>query len=227
MKRIIFLGILSILLGCASETEQASLNQIAQIYDAETSYTKGFSSSVGKETIKRFTIKAKGSVMVDTLSPNATSANMALLVYDGFEEKEKNDYTQIDVELISTKGDTSNYFFPVDLLERLSEKSEVYRGFSEAIIQGNATEIDVLKSPERIPNPVGEQLLTTISDLKNEHGVLMGFEPFGILENRNEGKTMYQFNSFLNFNTGTKIYYYVIVDATPKRNKVEGFRIFF
>tara|TARA_R110002074_G_scaffold209113_5_gene378052 strand:- start:1763 stop:2056 length:294 start_codon:yes stop_codon:yes gene_type:complete len=95
MKLIKLFFIAILMVGCASETQQKGLDEVAEIYDAKVSYSKGFSSSLGKKTVKRFNVKLSDSKSLDSLPIAESSANIALTVFKNFDDDEKNSYTHI------------------------------------------------------------------------------------------------------------------------------------
>lgn len=226
MKKIILLFTAALLAACASETEQKSLDRLAEIYDAKTSYSKGFSSSTGTETIRSFTAKISESDLIDSLNPNVTSANIALLVYEGFEEDEKGKYKQINVEMINKIGDTADYSYPVSVLTKLSTKSKVFTTFSESLLNSNAASIDEIRNEEIIDRPVGDRVINALTEYKQKYGTLISYEPFGIAEVSDDKGAAYQFQSYLVFSSGKKLAYLIVVDTSPEKNKLDGFRFF-
>lgn len=226
MKKAIIISFAALCFACASETEQKSLDRIADIYDGKTSYSKSFNSSTGKETIRSFKAKISESKLIDSLNPNVTSANIAVLVYDGFAEEEQDKYTGVDVEMINMAKDTASYTYPIDVVKKVHGKSLIFKSFSESLIDGDAKTIDEMRSLESIPEAVGGKVLNSITNLKNKYGSLIGYDPFGIAEISDAQGTAYQFQSYLIFSSGKKVPYIVIVDTNPEKNKIEGFRIF-
>ena len=226
MKKLILLCAVALVVACASDTEQKSLDRIAEIYDGKTSYSKGFNSSAGKETIRSFTAKISESDLIDSLNPNVTSANIALLVYEGFEEDEKGKYKQINVEMINKEGDTADYSYPIPILSQLSVKSKVFVTFSEGLLNNNAAAIDEIRNEKTINRPIGERVMNALSDYKQKHGTLISYEPFGIAETSDDAGAAYQFQSYLVFSSGKKLPYLIVVDTSPEINKLDGFRFF-
>jgi hypothetical protein len=226
MKKLLLLFIMALIVACASETEQKSLDRIAEIYDGKTSYSKGFNSSAGTETIRNFTAKISESDLIDSLNPNVTTANIALLVYEGFEEDEKGKYKQINVEMINKKGDTADYSYPVPVLSKLSVKSRVFNTFSESLINSDAGAIDEIRNEKTINQPIGVRLITAVTEYKKKYGSLISYEPFGIAEVSDDKGAAYQFQSYLVFSSGKKLPYIVVVDTSPEINKLDGFKFF-
>jgi hypothetical protein len=226
MKKLLLIIATVGLLSCASESEQQSLDRIAEIYDAKTSYSKGFSSSAGKETIRNFTAKVSGSDLIDSLNPNVTSSNIALLVYQGFEEDEKDKYNNIFVQMVNKKGDTADYTYPIPVLKKVAAKSPVFNVFSESVMKGDDGKIDEIRDPESMPDPIGERLMITITKYKDKYGSIIDYEPFGIAELSDSKGAAYQFQSYMVFSSGKKIPYVVNIQTAPEHQKVYGFRFF-
>jgi hypothetical protein len=226
MNKFLLIIATVLVVSCASETEQKSLDKIAEIYGATTSYSKGFSSSAGTETIRSFTARISESDLIDSLNPNVTSSNIALLVYEGFEENEKGKYKQINVEMVNKKGDTVDYSYPVSVLSKLSAKSKIFHLFSESLVNNNAGAIDEIRNEKTINEPVGKRVITAMTGYKQKYGTLISYEPFGISEVSDEKGAAYQFQSNLVFSSGKKLPYLVVVDSSPGSNKLDGFKFF-
>ncbi len=226
MKKLLLLSNLVLLFACASETEQKSLDRIAEIYNAKTSYSKGFNSSAGTETIRNFTAKVSESELIDSLNPNVTSSNIALLVYQGFEENEKDKYNNIFVELINKKGDTVSYTYPIPVLAKVHEKSEIFTNFSESVLNGDMAIIDEIRNTQSIPEPIGAKLQSALTSYKNSYGSIISYEPFGVAEISIQNETAYQFQSYLIFSSGKKMPYLVAVNIAPGHMKLDAFKFF-
>ena len=227
MKAYILCTLLALTLGsCVSENEQKGLDYIGSLYDATTSYSKSFDSELGSETLKKFNVKVSESNRIDTLQPTVTTANIAWLMYESFTEDEKKNYTHVDVELISTKNDTASYYYPVGLLETLSKKATTFKAFSQSLVDGDYTKIDALKDSTIFPDPIATGVKNKIDQMEKQLGNLIGFEPFGIGEGKDEVGTIYQFQGYLVFEQGAYKPYLVVVNVAEGKDKIIGFKIF-
>ena len=227
MKNTITLCLIAMLFAaCASDSEKKSLDKIAEIYDAKTSYTKSFNRSVGTETMKSFNVKVSESAMIDSLAATVTTANIAMLVYEGLTAEEKNNYTIIDVELVNAKNDTVAYIYPLDVLKKISDKSTYYKTFSESVMNRSYTKIDDIKNAKDIPDPIGETIAKKMAYLEQEYGALQGYKPFGVAEQKNAaGQTAYQYQGIFVFKN-KNIPYLVTANADPKIEGFVGVRFF-
>ena len=82
MKKLISCIVATALLfACASETEKGVLEDIAEVYGGETSYSKSFVSNTSEKRTT-FNVTINNSQMIDTLAPTVTTANASLMVYD-------------------------------------------------------------------------------------------------------------------------------------------------
>lgn len=225
MKYIITtLGILA-LLSCASETEKKVLDDIAEVYNGDVSYSKSF---VSNESEKRtsFNVVIKNSAMIDTLAPTVTTSNTALLVYNALTEDEKDTYTDIEVNLINSKKDTVSYYYGMDILAPINHKAKVFRDFSQRIIDKDFDMLDELKNNTNIPKSMAVNIRNGIAAKEKKHGSVKGYYPFGIAEERDEIGKIYQFQSYLEFTDGYKLSYLLVVDATEGKDKIIGYRFF-
>lgn len=214
------------LVSCVSENEQKGLDYIGSLYDAKTSYSKSFDSELGSETIKKFNIKVSESMRIDSLQPTVTTANIAWLMYESFSEDEKKSYTHVDVELVSTKNDTASFYYPLDVLEKLSTKATNFKAFSQNLVDGDFVKIDALKDEVEIPATVAVGLKNQIAMMEKKWGQLISYEPFGISEGKDEQGTIYQFQGYLVFEKGVYKPYLTVLDAAQGKDKLIGFKIF-
>jgi len=225
-SHIIIALLLLIFVGCVSENEQKGLDSIANLYDAQTSFSKSFNNSVGVKARKTFNVKVSGSKRIDTLEPTVTTANIAMLMYESFTQKEKGNYTHIDVELINSKNDTASYYYPVEVLNKISAKSKSYHDFSQGLVDHDFEKVDNLKDVNEIPNPIAKGLENKISAMEERLGKLKGYESFGVAEATDEKGTIFQFQGYLIFSNEVRKPYFTVTDATEGKDKLIGFRIF-
>jgi len=227
MKPYILCTLLALaLVSCVSENEQKGLDYIGSIYDAKTSYSKSFDSELGSETVKKFNIKVSESSRIDSLQPTVTTANIAWLMYESFSADEKENYTHVDVELISTKNDTASFYYPVDVLETLGKKAINFKAFSQNLVDRDFVKIDALKDDNEIPASLTVGLKNKIVQMEQQLGKLVGYEPFGISEVKDDLGAAYQFQGYLVFEKGAYKPFLTVIDVAPGKDKLIGFKIF-
>ena len=226
MKNLLTLAILVVVVACASDTEQKSLHDIGATYNAKTAYSKNFKSSVGEKTVRAFTVTVSESKLIDSLNPNVSSSNIALMVYENLSEKEKDNYTAINVNLLNLKKDSANYTFQKQTLSELSEKAATFYTFTESLIKGNFGKIDEIKDENEIKGTVAHGVKKLIAKNEKLHGDLIGYKRFGIAEARDERGSAYQFQGFLEFENGKLIPFLGVVDTALGKDKLIGFNIF-
>ena len=209
---------------CASDTEQKSLDEIAAIYDGKTSFSKGFNSNTGEKTVRNFKIVVQESALIDSVPPNSTSANIALMVYEGLSDSEKDKYDVIKVELLNLKNDTAFYDFTIPMLEGLSKKSQTFKKFSESIIDGNFEIIDELKYEKAIPNPIGMKMKENFKAKEQKYGSLLKYVPTAILKDKKVPGAIYQFHGQFIFED-TKVPYLLVVEVDEGNDKFVGFNV--
>ncbi|QIE59188.1 hypothetical protein G5B37_06325 [Rasiella rasia] len=226
MKKLTSLFLLAILVcSCASETEKGVLDDIATVYDADTSYSKSFVSNTSEKR-KTFNVVIQNSAMIDTLKPTVTTANSALMVYDALTSEEKENYTDIEVFLINAKKDTASFYYPMTALAPISKKAKVHRQFSDAIVNNNFEALNTINKAVEIPADFAIGLENGIKQFEADNGSLNGYYTFGIAEERDQIGTIYQYQAYLLFANGTKINYLVVVDATAGNDQLVGFKFF-
>jgi len=225
MKHIItILGVL-LLLSCASETEKKVLDDIAEVYSGDVSYSKSF---VSNESEKRttFNVVIENSEMIDSLAPSVTTSNTALLVYDALTQDEKEGYTDIEVFLVNKHKDTASYYYKMDILAPISHKVKVFKDFSQRIVAKNFDKMDELKNNAEIPKSIAVNIKNGLAQTEKKHGSVKGYFPFGIAEETDEIGRIYQFQSYLLFEDGYKLNYLVVIDVAKDKDKIIGYKFF-
>ena len=225
MKPIITILAGLLLVSCASETEKKVLDEIAEVYKGDVSYSKSFVSN-NSEKRTTFNVFVSNSTLIDSLPPTVARCNSAVLVYDALTEDERKNYTDIEVFLINTKNDTLSYSFGMDILKPIHKKAAVFREFSERIVNKNFDELDTLKSNADIPKSMSVNIKGGIEVKEKTHGALKGYYPFGIAEDTDEIGKIYRFQSYLLFADGYELNYLIVVDATEGKDKIVGYRFF-
>jgi hypothetical protein len=225
MKNLLLILLGFLLVGCASETEQKSMDEVASIYDAKTAYSKGIKRTVGTPTEKTFTITVSESKLIDSLNPNVSSANIGMLVYKALTEEEKRKYTHINVNMLNLKKDSAKYRYTTASFARLIPKFKTFSAVSTALVDKEYKALNDLKDAKEIPNDVSEFAEKKIAFLEQEYGKLKRFYSFGIGEASDEIGTIYQFQGFMEFQN-KRIPYIVVTDADPENDKMIGFNIF-
>ena len=141
---IIIIGAL-LLVSCASETEKKVLDDIAEIYNGDVSYSKSFVSNES-ENRRSFNVVIENSIMIDTLPPKVTASSAALLVYNVLTKEEKDTYTDIEVFLVNKQKDTISTYYAIDILAPINEKAKIFREFSQRLIDKKFDQLDELKN---------------------------------------------------------------------------------
>ena len=116
------------LIACTSESENLALNQIAQFYECNTSFSKGVSTSIEEGSRKTFTVELSGGEILSQINPNLIASNSALILYAGLNDEERSNYTHIEIvvnqsEENSTK--TTEVAIPVEELSLVNSKAFV------------------------------------------------------------------------------------------------------
>lgn len=225
MKPIITILAGILVLSCASETEKKVLDDIAEVYNGNVTYSKSFVSN-NSEKRTTFNVFVSNSVMIDTLAPTVATANSAILVYGALTGEERKSYDDIEVYLINSKKDTVSYYYALDILDPIHKKATVFHEFSQRIIDKDFDQMDTLKNNEDIPKSMAVNIKGGILSKEKKHGSLKGYYPFGIAEETDKIGKIYQYQSYLLFADGYKLPYLVVVDADEGKDKIIGYKFF-
>jgi|TARA_R110002012_G_scaffold321121_2_gene547509 hypothetical protein len=226
MKKLITCIVATALLfACASETEKGVLEDIAEVYGGETSYSKSFVSNTSEKRTT-FNVTIKNSQMIDTLAPTVTTANASLMVYDALTSEEKKNYTDIETILVNAKNDTISYYYPMSALAPISKKAKVFHTFSSILVDGNFDQLNELDRADDIPANFSEILKNGVAQFEKKYGSLKEYQTFGVAEERDNVGTYYQFQAHLIFANGHKMGYWAVVDAAPDNDALLGYKFF-
>jgi hypothetical protein len=220
---LIFISSL-LLYGCASDGLQKSLDEIVAIYEGKTSISKEINDSTGDKTIHNLKIIVQESALIDSIPPSNTSANIALMVYEGFKDSEKDKYDVIKVELLNLQNDTALFNFTMPVLNGLSRKSQTFKKVSESIVTGDFEAIDVLKYERAIPEPIGLKMKENFKNKEGKYGSLLKYEPIGILRDKNGPGAIYQFHGRFIFEK-MKVPYLLVLEVDETNDKFIGFNV--
>ncbi|WP_432411568.1 hypothetical protein [Rasiella sp. SM2506] len=214
-----------LLLSCVSETERGVLDDIAEVYNGDVTYTKSFvSNTKGKNTT--FNVFIKNSTLGDTLPRTVSTANAAVMIFDALTDDEKTEYSHVQVSFISTASDTLGYTYKVSELAPVNHKSKIFHDFSKRIVNKNFEGLDALKSNKDIPKSMSVNIKSGLSNTEKEHGLIQSYTLFGIAEETDDIGKLYQFQSYLLFADGHTLKYLVVIDATEGNDKIVGYRFF-
>jgi len=222
MKTNLILILISLfLLSCASENEKKALDEIANIYSATTSYSKNFNASAGHKTIKEFNVNISNSSILDTLPKAPAASNIAMVTYNNFNKKEKENYTAINVALISKKKDTTKFQYNISVLKSAAPKATVFNEFSQNIVDKKYSVLDKYKDDTSIPQSISGFMQKNIEQREKAYGTLERFKPTLIMEGKS-GNTL-QLVGVLVFKNGKTIRYYAVFDKANGKDKIRGF----
>ena len=224
MKSIIFLLIAIFMVGCASESQQKGLDEIAAYYDANTSFSKNYSNSVGTKKITTFNIKITDSKMLDSLRADITCSNIALMLFDSFTEEEKKDYNYINVELIKKGNDTLSYSYNPEILNIGIDQVSIFTDFSEKLLAKDYKGVFNNIEPSLIQSNSLLQFTNYQTQFVNEHGNITAYKRYGFgVIKKEDGTQVLSFSGFLTFNDGFVKPYYMTVSKQIDNNYVLGY----
>ncbi len=222
MKKFILLTIIMLCVNCVSESQQNGLDKVALLYNATTSYTKGFKTLNGKKNTY-FTIKVSNSKMIDSLNSVTTCPNIALMLFDAFTNKEKKAYTYIHVDLKSKK-DTTSFKYEPKMLETGLEQVKLFTQFSNNLLNQNYKGMVNQIDPKFIVDDLEILLKNYFDILITKHGAIKKYTRTGFGSvNLKNGKKLYRFSGYLNFNDGYNRFYFVNVPTQINNKKIQGY----
>lgn len=211
------------LFSCASENEQKALDNVASIYSATTSYYKNFKSNIGQGTITEFNIVVSNSKQIDTLPKAPLTSNIAYLVYDNLDKKEKEKYNKINVKLVTSSKDTITNSYDISILKEIATKANTFNLFSKNTVEKKFNELDTFKDNKAIPQTISTFMRDYLQKAEEKNGQLTGYKPILISKNNSNSGHILQFIGLFTFENGQSIKYSMIFKDEKENNKIIGF----
>jgi hypothetical protein len=170
-------GLLSNLVSI-TDNEDKGIKEIIAFYGGQCEY--GFEKNVsGSET--NFWLKFSKSAAVDKLAktPELPGSNIAYLFYKNL-DKEKNNYNQIQTELVFSDGHSQKFSYPVAQLEKVKEKIRLIGKVVALIKDQNFTVLkNYLKVDTALFNYDKDLILSNLQKAESEFGNIKQFIPYG------------------------------------------------
>jgi len=214
-----------ILISCASENEQKGLDEIAAIYHAKVTFSKGFYTKTNQKTIKHFNINVSDCKMMDTMKFSQASGNMARIAYHNFTTEEKEKYDEINVQLIKDK-DTTYYSFDRDLLSLVDKKANTVIAFSESFVKHDFSKLDNLIDKKYIKaTNFGIKMKKYISTLEKTRGTITDYQIYKIGKTSSDDTNMIRYVGEFHFSKGKKAAYFVNINVLQGEDKVVGYKL--
>jgi hypothetical protein len=222
MKTTIYLAATAMLFfGCSEQEKDNSKPTVASTYNT-TSATETFTRDNGEKALK---LTVETNKMLDTIHPNVSSAQIALLGYINLSETDKNELSSVDVEYTSNSQLVNSYTYPFNAFKVLASKFEVFNQLSNYLINNEYQLLDGKRSTADVPNPVAAALEQKIKFLEKNYGQLKGFKTFGLAEQQGkQGNRAYQFQAYLEFEKRA-IPYFFYIDTASGKDQWLGFSI--
>ena len=182
MKKLLTTLIL-LIVACASEEEQNAFNVIGDYYGAKVTYTKGFSSEVGKESEKYITLNLKGGPFIETEKPEQLAVYVAVLLYVNLSDDEVNKYTHIKINLFEKETETEAIYqrtYDIGTIKNIASKSENFQKAAQLLLDGAPGDIyNLLKEDYRNPQEK-ERFVSVINGMNTERSGIKSIKLLGV-----------------------------------------------
>jgi len=220
---ILILIALILSISCVSKTQQKGLDEIAELYNAETGYSKGFFTEEGKKYSYYEAVVSK-SKMLDTLDTRSSCSNIAFMLYDNLNEKERNAYDYIRVQL-RKNNDTVIIKFKPDALKIGAEQAKIFDEFSNHLLKNEYHAIKKMVDPNYIPGDVDKRIKKYMDPINSYHGNPKSYKRtiFTVSEQKN-GENLLTYKGFLSYSDGYHKNYYINVPLETTDKKIKGLR---
>lgn len=220
MKTTAFVAAFLLLFSCSDNTQTKSKKTIAEVYNAQVNKER-LTRDTNEEYVK---ITVSNSSMIDTLHPNVSSANIALLAYKEMTANEKESIKTIDIELITQENKNASYSYQVDFMKGVENKFKVFNELSSAIINKDFKLLDQKRNSQEVPQAIEGLLEQKLQFLEKNYGELKGYTTFGLAEQNSSVGSAYQFQAYLNFDKRDVPYFFHLFTEQGKDEWV-GFSI--
>lgn len=210
MKKVLSILCFSFLLmSCASENQQKALAKVADVYNAKTGFSKGFSTSVGQEKITYFRIKVSDSDIIENLILENVASNVAIMVYNDLTEEEKKDYTNIEVEI--TKKDTTQEKvlrnFKLEELANPAKQVTVFETLSNAVMNNDFELMANLIEPQYRQPQTAEKMSAYFKNFSSQNGKIESYKRTQFALRNIDGVSYYVYSGFFLFENGKHLNY--------------------
>lgn len=180
MKNSFFIvSLLALFFACASEEEQAAFQAIENHYGCEVSYTKGFSSSAGKKTVKRINLELKGGELLQNTEPASVAPYAATLLYLNMNDEDIKKYTHIGVGIFkdpeSAAADYENTY-EMETVERISRQAAYFDDVAEQLKQKDVLAAYNTLLPEVKNDGQIDQFKSYVESLYTNNGSITDFQ---------------------------------------------------
>jgi hypothetical protein len=206
-----------------SKTQQKGLDEIADLYNAETGFSKGFYTKDGKKYNYFEAVVSNGKNIkkseIETIAPN-----IALILFNHFTDKEKKAYDYIKVKVQDEK-DTLVYRYKPKILTTSLEQAKVFDDFSNHLLKGDFKAIEKMVDPKYISAGFGKSLQKYFKAINSTHGKPKSYTRthFGTATQKN-GEVFFNYYGYLAYPDGYKKYYFINVPMQVKDKKIKGYK---
>lgn len=182
MKRLLTAFIL-LLVACASEEEQNTFNVIGDYYGAKVTYTKGFSSEVGKKSEKHITLNLKGGPYIETEKPDQLAVYAAVLLYVNLSDENANKYTHIKINLFDDQTQNEAIYkrtYDIATIKNIASKSENFQKTAQLLLDGAPEDIyNLLIKSYRNPQEK-DDFVSVINKMHTERSGIKSIKLLGV-----------------------------------------------
>lgn len=182
MKKLLAVFII-LLVSCASEQEEEAFKVIGDYYDAKVTYTKGFSSEVGKKSEKHITLNLKGGPYINAKKPDQLAVYAAVLLYANLSNDEVNKYTHIKINLFEKETETEaiyNRTYEIETIRNIASKSENFQKAAQLLLDGKPEDIYNLLIKDYQNPQEKERFVSVINDMNTERNGIKSIKLLGV-----------------------------------------------
>ena len=223
MKKLLTAFIL-LLVACASEQEEKAFTVIGDYYGAKVTYTKGFSSEVGKKTVKNINLNIKGGPYIGVENSKELAAYAAVLLYVNLSDEEADKYTHVTIKLFEDEPEKEAIYsstYDIETIRNIAALSANFQKAEEILLNGTSNEIYELISEKNRVAGEKERFVSVVEKMKIERSGIKSIKLLGVglLINNDTKERFLSFNGQVNW--GNDISTAMIVRTSEDPN-IEG-----
>lgn len=166
-----------------TENEYKGVQEILGFFGGECRYSIGANSSTKEGTTKFFELEVNKSIVIDKQLEKAqmSSSNIAYLFYKNLKE-ERNNYHEIHIVLIPSKGGKRTFIYTTKQLERVEKRMMVVEEIINNLRNKNYDIIKSMLNNPGLSNHNKDDIIEQTKNFESQYGIITkGFLLFGFM----------------------------------------------
>lgn len=221
MKTNVYLAVsIMLIFGCSNSENKTQKLSVNETYNT----TVNTDIVKGNQDEEKLRVRVESNTMLDSIHPNVSSAQIALLSYMNLTKEEQSSLKFVDIEYLKNETIVNSYTYPFENFPVITSKFEVFKELSQFIVDGKYKALDEVRNTTSVRNGIAKALEQKMRFLNKHYGKLRGFKTFGLSEEGDQDGRAYQFQAYLEFDK-RQIPYFFYLDTTEGKDQWLGFSV--